>query len=203
VERDRVVDVVPDVLLVGEELVNSAARPWPAKVRQDACRVQGSGDLPLRSATVDEHSVHASNGFDFIRRPWYEDNSVGLKALLAADLELALRSPLLVDKLSPQAVARHPALAKAQANETALSGEHLDRQLAGLFAGHRALNVFNNRRAQASVVLKLLGAVVHRDARLFADELVVGALVGVLESAPTTDVVNENRPEISSTATHV
>src|SRR5207244_12106828 len=94
-------------------------------------------------------------------------------------------------------------LPKPQSNPTALPCENLDRQLPAVLAGHRALHALDDCRAQASVVLELLSAVVHRDASLFANALVVGALVGILKTAPSAHVVDENRPEVSGSAPNV
>ena len=153
---------------------------------------------------VDEHSVHAPNSFDLVGRARDQDDAVGLKALLSADRR-ARPSVAAVRRSScrRKSVAGHPALSKAQSDETALPCEHLDRQLAAVLAGHRPFHALDDRGAQAAVVLELLGAVVHRDAGLLADELVVGALVGILEAAPSADVVDENRAEISGAAPNV
>src|SRR5207245_7827514 len=43
----------------------------------------------------------------------------------------------------------------------------------------------------------------HRDACALADELVVGAFIDVLKSAPAADVVNQNATEIARTALHI
>ena len=52
-----------------------------------------------------------------------------------------------------------------------------------------------NRAQSRSVVDKGLLRVVHRHAALLAEEFVVGCLVGILEPAPSADVVDKNRLE--------
>ena len=130
-------------------------------------------------------------------------DAVGLKALLRANRELALRLSLLVDELSAQAVARQAALPEAEANEPALAREDLHGELAAVLAGHRPLHALDDRRAQAAIVLELLRAVVNDDAGLLAEELVVGAFVGVLESTPATHVVDEDGREVGTAGPHV
>ena len=100
-EGDPVVDVVSDVLLVGQHLVHGAARPGPPEIGQRAFIVQDGGDLAFGPTFVDEHSVHAPNVLDLVGRAGYQDDAVGLEALLTATRELALRLPLFVDKLPP------------------------------------------------------------------------------------------------------
>ena len=55
---------------------------------------------------------------------------------------------------------------------------------------------FPDGSAETAVVLKLLGAIVNREARFTTYEFVIGALVGILEAAPTADVVDENGFEV-------
>ena len=47
-----------------------------------------------------------------------------------------------------------------------------------------------------AVVLELLGAVGDLNAGAFADVLVVGAFVGILEAAPAADVIDEDDREV-------
>ena len=82
-EGDPVVDVVSNVLLVGQHLVDSAARPGPPEIGQRAFIVQDGGDFAFGPTFVDEHSVHAPNGFDLVIGPGYQDDAVGLEALLS------------------------------------------------------------------------------------------------------------------------
>ena len=114
-----------------------------------------------------------------------------------------LGDPALIDEQAPQAVAGRPALAVAEFDQAALAGENLGRELPAVFAGHRALDALDDGRDRAAVVLELLGAVLDGDAGALADVLVVGALVGILESAPAADVVDEDGREIGFPALHV
>jgi hypothetical protein len=98
-EGDPVVDVISNVLLVGQHLVHGAPRPGPPEVGQRAFIVEDGGDLAFGATFIDEHSVHAPNVFDLGCRARYQDNSIGLEALLSATRELALRLSLFVDKL--------------------------------------------------------------------------------------------------------
>ena len=49
-------------------------------------------------------------------------------------------APVLIDKMPPQAETSRAALAEAEFDQAALAGENLRRQLAAVFAGHRALH---------------------------------------------------------------
>ena len=57
--------------------------------------------------------------------------------------------------------------------------------------------------ADAAVVFELLGAVVDGYPGARADVLEVRGLVGVLEAAPTADVIDEDFREIGAPAFHV
>ena len=60
------------------------------------------------------------------------------------------------------------------------------------------LDVLQDDRREAPVVLELIGAVMDADAGAFADEFVVSAFVDVLESAPAGDVVHQDAIEIGT-----
>jgi hypothetical protein len=62
--------------------------------------------------------------------------------------------------------------------------------------GSNALDVLEDDGSQTAVVLELVGAVVDFDAGALAYELVIGAFVNVLKSAPATDVVDKYAIEI-------
>ena len=109
-----VVDVVADVFLVGQHLVDRAARPRPAQVRQDALLVESRRDLAFQPAALDELPVHPPNGLHLLFRPGNEDHPVGLEALVLALLEDALGRAVLVDTHAAQPVAGRAALAEAE-----------------------------------------------------------------------------------------
>jgi hypothetical protein len=132
-----------------------------------------------------------------------QDHAVGLQALVLAARELALHRTGLVDQHAAQAVARWPALPEAQFDQAALAGEHLGRQLPAVFARHRALDALDDGGHRRAVVLELLGAVGDLNPGAAADVLVVRAFVGVLESAPAADVVDEDDLEIGLARLHV
>jgi hypothetical protein len=58
-------------------------------------------------------------------------------------------------------------------------------------------------RNEAPVIIKLLRAVGHFDPSLFADELVVRALVHILKAAPPADVEDEDVTKICLTGQDV
>ena len=83
-ERRAVVDVVPDVLLVGQDLVNRAARPERAGIRPDALAVQDRRDDALGNAFLQNQPVDPEHHGDLFRWAGNQHNTVGLDALLLA-----------------------------------------------------------------------------------------------------------------------
>src|SRR3954452_937554 len=68
---------------------------------------------------------------------------------------------------------------------------NLDRQLPAIFGGHHALEVLHNARKHAAVIVELLTAVFDFHPGLPAYQLVMRALVGILEAAPTPHIIDE------------
>nr|WP_308239815.1 hypothetical protein [Azospirillum argentinense] len=89
--------------------------------------------------------------------------------------------PILIDHLPAQAVTSRPALTKTQLDQAALTGKDLVRQLAAVLSSHLALDHLLKVGPHAAVVLERLGAVLDPYTRAFADVLVIGAPVSVLE----------------------
>jgi hypothetical protein len=58
------------------------------------------------------------------------------------------------------------------------------------------LDPLYDRRNRASIILKLLGAVLHRNADALTEIFVVCALVRILKPAPAADVVDKNGLEV-------
>ena len=85
---------------------------------------------------------------------------------------------------------------KAKLDQPALPGENFGGEFPAVFAGHRPLDALNDGGDRASVVLELLGAILHADAGTLANVFVVGAFVGILEAAPAADVVDEDDCEV-------
>ena len=77
-----------------------------------------------------------------------------------------------------------------------MPGENLAGQLAAVFASHGAFEALEHCGHRAAVVFELLGAIVHVDPGAPAYIFVIGALVCVLEAAPTADVVDKDDVEI-------
>ena len=140
--------------------------------------------------------IYASNEFDLVRGPGRQHDPVGLQALAIAATALSFHIAALVDQNPPQPVARRAALVKAELDEPALTGKHLDRQLAAVFAGHHALDGLQEIGADAAIVLELLAAIMNANAGAGADMLMVGAFVGILKPAPTADFINQDGGEV-------
>src|ERR1039458_4298844 len=79
----------------------------------------------------------------------------------------------------------------------------LGGKLAAVLTGHGPLHALNDCRNGAAIILKLLGAIVHINLRASANVLVIGALVGILESSPTADIVDKNCTEIRLAILHI
>jgi hypothetical protein len=92
---------------------------------------------------------------------------------------------------------------EAQPYEAALPEEDLGREFAAVLSRHDPFDNLHNHRAGAAVILKLLGAIVEIDLRATTDVLVVGALIGILETAPPAYVVHKDCAEVGMTALDV
>jgi hypothetical protein len=88
----------------------------------------------------------------------------------------------------------HPA--GAQLYQAALTREHFRRELPTVLPRHRPLHAFDDRRYRDSVVLELLGAVLHTDAGALADVFIVRAFIGILESSPATHIGDQDGRKI-------
>jgi hypothetical protein len=87
-------------------------------------------------------------------------------------------------------------LAETEFDQPALAGENLHGKLAAVLTSHRALHALHDGRDRVSIVVELLGAILHADASALADVFIVGALIGVLETAPPADVVDKDGREV-------
>ena len=193
-----IVDVVADVLLVGEKLMHGGAGPGTTEVAEDAALVQRRGNLGLGLAVLDESPIGPIDGLDLVFRAGHQDHPVGLQALAVAPVQQPLRRPGLVHHHAPQAEPGRSALAVAQLDQAALAGEDLDREFPAVFPGHGPLDRLDDGGADAAVVLELLGAVLDPDAGPLAEVFVIGAFVGILKPAPATDVVYQDHIKVGS-----
>src|SRR5581483_7627255 len=163
-EGDAVVDVIADVLLVGQHLMHGSPGPEPSEVGEDAIAVQGIGYGPLVGVRFDKGTVYALHDLQFCWRAGHQDDPVSLDALV---------------------------LAEFQPDKAALPDEHLRGQLTTVFARHRPLDTFYDGRDRGAVVVELLGAINDADSGLGTEVFVMRALVGVLEPSPAADVIDE------------
>lgn len=110
---------------------------------------------------------------------------------------------MLIDQHAPQTEAGRTALSVAKPYQPALSGKDLGGQFPAVFTGHRPLHALDDGSAQAAVILELLGTIVNRDPALAADEFVVCALIGILETTPAAHVVDKYSLEIGPSASNI
>jgi hypothetical protein len=122
-----------------------------------------------------------------------------LKALMFAKLQDPLGIVVLIDPHAAQSVAGHAALSISELYEPALASKYFCREFAAVFAGHSAFDTFDDGRDRTAVIVELFGAVMYRDPATFAYILVVGALVGVLKTTPSADVIDQYDREIGLT----
>src|SRR4051794_22018420 len=113
-----------------------------------------------------------------------QHDPIGLYALSFPEFQLALRSSGLVNQLPAQAIGWETAAPKPHPGDTGLADEHFGRKFANELGSHRALKRLEKSCRQTPVILEQLGAVENLDARFFADELVIGALISILKPAP-------------------
>jgi hypothetical protein len=101
-----------------------------------------------------------------------------------------------VDQHPAQAITCRTALAEPKLYQATLPREDLHGKLAAVLARHDPLDGFQQVGADAAVVFELLAAIVDADPGTRADMLVVGPFIGILKTAPTADVIDQNGLEI-------
>ena len=202
-ERTPVVEVVPDVLLIGEDAVGGATVPLGAGGCPDASPVEFIRDLALALLVHHELPVHPPHGLDLFVGPRYQDHAVGMKALVFAGSEDSETPAGLVDPHPSEAVACDTSLAVPEEDEPALAREHLGGKLAAVFGSHDALDALDEGRDGTRVVRELLGAVFNVDAVASALLFEVGGLVGVLKAPPSADVVDQSGHEVRAPGRHI
>ena len=84
-----------------------------------------------------------------------------------------------------------------------MSGELLITVNDSLFTCHCPLERLHDEVRRTAVIGELLCTVMHWHARRLAQELVMCAFIGVLESAPSTDIVDEDGSKIIGPADNV
>ena len=84
----------------------------------------------------------------------------------------------------------------AETRYPAVPGVHLHAELSAILSRHHTLDVLDDARQQASVVLELFSAIGDLDAVSLADKLVMRALVDILEAPPPADVVDQDVIEV-------
>ena len=163
-----------------------AAIPTPPLIRPDRRRLLRSPRFRVR---VD---------FYLVRRPGNQHNTVGVDALLLPTAKFVLGGAGVINQLAPQPEAGRSALAISHRDQSALSGEDLDRQLPAILARHHPFQGFDDMRNRAAVVLKLFSAIMNLDLRNVTASLVIRTFIRILEASPATDVIDQDHREIRS-----
>ena len=170
---------------------------------RDGPLVQHPGDFPLGPSFVNEHLVNPVHQFDLLLGPGNNDNAIGLNALEFARLQDGLVATVLIHQHPAQPNPGNAALPVAQLDQAAGPLENLVGKFPAEFTGHGPLHTFNNGRGRATVILKLLRAVMDLHPRLTAEIFIIGTFVGILEPAPPAHVIDEDTGKASAAALHV
>ena len=195
-ERNAVVNVVADVLFVGEDLVNRGTGPGAVEVGCEPQAIKTLGNLRFDHPLIDEPLVDLVDRLNLGVWAGHQDHTIGLQALVLAPGEFTLHGACLVDQYASQAIPCGAPLAVAKLDQAALTGKHLGGQLPAVFARHSPFDALDDGGYRGTVVLELLGAVGDLNPSPSADVLVVGAFVGVLEPPPAADVIDQNDLEV-------
>src|SRR6266404_2376170 len=75
--------------------------------------------------------------------------------------------------------------------------EHLRGKFPAVFTRHCAFDALDDRGHRAAVIFELLRTIMNRNPSPSADVFIIGALVRVLESPPTADIINKNVGKLS------
>src|SRR3569833_202509 len=197
------VNVIADVLFIRENLVNGPPGPSPSEICQNASTIQQRGNVRFIFCLHNKHQIHPTNNFDFFFRAGDQDHSIGLDALMLTHFKECFLLTGLVDEHSSQAIASRTSLLVSESNQVTCTMKNLGRKFPAVFTCHRPLHDLYNRGSRAAVILKLLGTVMDSDSCLATKILVMSALISILESAPSADIVNEDARKIDLTAQHV
>ena len=153
--------------------------------------------------TSAKHLIDSLHDRDFLGRSGHQDGAVALDGLHLPAFEDPIELTIRPDHAPSQAVAGASALPEAALEVSRLRRRGLRRELSTVFSRHHPLQPLHDGRGHAAVVAEQLGAVLHTHAGLSAHELVVGALVGVLETAPPAHIIDEDRLEAAAAGQHV
>ena len=88
-EGRPIVNVISDVLLVGEDLSHGTAIPISPEVSLDSLPIERLSDFRFALVMIDELFVHPRDGLHFLFGTRHEDDSIGLETLLLAQVELS------------------------------------------------------------------------------------------------------------------
>src|SRR6266550_3813701 len=190
-------------IFVGKQFVNSHRTPAaPPHVGYASC-VEHLRYGVQRLFLVNEQMIGVAHRFDFMRRTRHQNDPLGFDALSLAAGEQHLWIAVLIHQHTPQAVSTRRTDIESRRRDPALAGKYLHRQFAAVLAGHCSLDVLEDGRSKAAVVGEFLCTVLDRYTGILADELVIGALVAVLKTAPATYVIDKNNFEVSLARSNV
>jgi hypothetical protein len=124
-EGAAVLDVVADVLFVGQQLGNRALGSGAVQVGVNGLVVEALDDLSNGQVVFHQPAVDLVDGGHFKVGARHQDETIGLQALMLAALEFAFDGTGLVDQHPAQAEVGGVALTKSQFDQSALAGEDL------------------------------------------------------------------------------
>ena len=124
-ERVAVVDVVADVLLVGQDLAHGAIRPRAITIGVDGDGIEPVGDLTQGQVILKQPTVDLVDGGHFVVRTRHQDHPIGLQALVLARFQDGLDRAGLIDEHPTQPKSGRASLPEAQLDQAALACKHL------------------------------------------------------------------------------
>ena len=143
-ERDPVVDVVADVLFVGQHLADSGPGPIPVQVGTNSLAIESGRDFRLRYAAIDEPLVDLVDRLHLGVGAWHQDHPIRLQAFVLSTSQLTFDGATLVDQDAAQAVTGRATLAVPQFDQAALPGKHLGGQFPAVLARHCTFDTFDD-----------------------------------------------------------
>src|SRR5262245_12342767 len=85
-ERSAMINIVSNVLLIGEHLMDSASIPCATKVSEHAPTIQRFGDFSFALPIIDKCLINPLDYFDLLIRPGNQNHTIRLKTFVLPHL---------------------------------------------------------------------------------------------------------------------
>ena len=110
------IDVVPNVLFVGQDLVDCPSGPRTLEISQNSAVIQKLGDFNFALPVLHEGFVHPADNLDLFFWTRYENDPVSLDALVLTHFQQPLLLARMINEHATEAVTGCPALLESQLN---------------------------------------------------------------------------------------